>query len=106
MADDELLAKSPTLRQAGKDLKTASDSLNTEWQSMHSVASGVTFGSDIVSSLIGISYQTAHGMAQKTYNSAAQAFSDFGAAIVAMGGVYDQTEQANTDKVQQIGGAV
>jgi hypothetical protein len=105
MADDELVAASSTLSQAGRDLWAAAEKLNLEWQNMQGVADGVTFGNDIVSALIGASYQAAHGMAQKTYDSAAAAFADFGKNIVDMGGVYDQTELGNIETVRQIGGA-
>jgi hypothetical protein len=102
MADDQVVAASSTLSQAGQDLWAAANQLDLDWKNMQGVANSVTFGTDIVSALIGISYQTAHGMAEKTYNSAAAAFADFGASIVDMGGVYDQTESGNIDTVQQI----
>jgi Excreted virulence factor EspC, type VII ESX diderm len=98
----ELVAQSLTLRKAGQDLQKAADDLDREWRAIQGVASSVTFGTDVVASLIGASYQAAHQMAQKTYGSAAQAFSNFGAAIAAMGGVYDKTEQTNTDNVKRL----
>ena len=105
----ELVAQSPTLRKAGQDLKKAADDLDREWKNMQALASvafGPQFGgaisSDIVSSLITASHQAATEMAHKTYDSAAKAFSSFGGAIAAMGGVYDKTEQATTGNIRAV----
>jgi hypothetical protein len=94
---DELLFHSPSLIKAGTDLQKAAVKLNTEWESLQTASQGLTFGDDIVSSLIGISYQVAGGMAQKTYGSAAEGFASYGEAIAIMAGVYTTTETANTD---------
>lgn len=105
---DQLEVHPPSLRQAGRGLQDVAGRLKSEWQNLHNTVQGMgeMFGDDMVSSLIGASYQAAHGMAQDSYTSAADGLADFGDGLVAMADVYDKVEDATTEASSQVGRAV
>lgn len=108
MSGDSVEFHSASLRQGGHGLQDAASRLHAEWQALVATVQGMgqVFGDDMVSSLIGTSYQAAHQMADESYTSAAQGLHDFGEGLVVMADVYDRTEQATTDAATSVGRAV
>lgn len=101
---DELQFNTPSIRKAGSGLQTAADKLYNEWQAMLGASKSLTFGNDIVSSLIGASYSAAQDMAHDSYSSAMKGFANFGKALgEPMARTFDEIEQDNYRHVQQVG---
>jgi hypothetical protein len=104
---DELRFHPPSLREAGQGLSDVGERLAAEWQALAATAQGMgdIFGDDDVGSLIATTYQAAQQIAQESYGSAAEGFGEFGGGLTEMAGTYEQTEQATTEDVRDVGGA-
>lgn len=101
---DELQFNTPSIRKAGEGLQTAADNLYNEWQGMLGASKSLTFGNDLVSSLIGASYSAAQEMAHESYTSAMKGFANFGVALgQPMARTYDEIEKDNTEHMKQLG---
>ena len=98
----------PSLRSAGQGLTDAAGRVQREWQSLVSTVKGMgdMFGDDMVGSLIGMSYQAAHEMADESYTSAAEQLQYLGEGLNVMAEMYDRTEEANTTSMDQFGRAM
>jgi enoyl-[acyl-carrier-protein] reductase (NADH) len=105
---EQLQVHPPGLRRSGRSLQDVAERVASAWQDLQNTVHGMgeIFGDDMVSSLIGTSYQAAHEMANESYTSAAERLRDFGEGLVVMADVYDRTEQANTDASASLGRAV
>ncbi|HZB30625.1 MAG TPA: PE domain-containing protein [Streptosporangiaceae bacterium] len=105
---DELRFHPPSLREAGQGLSEVGERLAAEWQALVAAAQGMgdIFGDDDVGSLIAATYQAAQQIAEESYGSAAAGFGEFGGGLTDMAATYEQTEQATTEDVQDVGGAV
>lgn len=105
---DELRFHPPSLREAGQGLSDVGERLAAEWQALVSTAEGMgdIFGDDDVGSLIATTYQAAQQIAEESYGSAAEGFGEFAGGLTEMADTYEQTEQATTEGVQDVGRAV
>jgi hypothetical protein len=94
-----------TLRAAGGSLNDAATRLQSEWQAMAGYSQGMAdaFGDDMVSSLIGTTYQIAEQMAADSYTSAAEGLQEMADGLMSMADNYEATEQANTSTMDRIG---
>lgn len=106
--DGQLDFHTPSLRSSGQGLTDAAGRLQRGWQSMLSAVQGMgeLFGDDLVSSLIGTSYQIAQQMAEESYGSAIAELQFFGEGLVVMADTYDGTEQGIKAGIDQIGRAM
>ena len=102
---DQLEVHPPSLRRAGKELQDVAGRVETAWQDLQNTVRGMgeLFGDDIVGSLIGTSYQSAHGMADDSYTSAADGLRDIGDRLVVMADVYERVEQATIEESSTVG---
>jgi hypothetical protein len=105
---DEVQFHPPSLRGAGQELAAAAGRLQQEWQALLGAVRGMgeMFGDDMVSSLIGTSYQIAQEMAEESYTSAIQELRGIGDGLVVMAEVYDRTEQGITTGIDRLRGAM
>jgi len=90
---------SESLRGAAQKLQQAGERLGSEWQSFASgmLGRGDVFGDDPVGSLIAASYQAAHELAEKCYQSGITALGGFGEGLGQMASEYEQMEQELSD---------
>jgi Protein of unknown function (DUF2580). len=102
---DQLEVHPPSLRRAGKELQDVAGRLKTAWQDLQNTVQGMgeLFGDDMVGSLIGTSYRSAHGMAHDSYTSAAEGLRDVGDGLVVMAEVYERAEQATIEESSTVG---
>lgn len=95
----------PGLRKSGKGLGDTGNKVHAAWQDLQNTVTGMgqLFGDDMVSSLIGASYQAAHQMAHESFTSAADGLNGFGEGLTTMADVYDTTEDATTGQADALG---
>ncbi|MEU8130005.1 hypothetical protein AB0B68_22560 [Micromonospora sp. NPDC049049] len=93
------------LREAGEAVRTAADQLGERWQQLRATADGMgdIFGADDVGGLIGVSYQAANQVAERSVTSVLNALSGFADGLVGMGNAYDQVEEDNADLFRALG---
>lgn len=95
MGNNELDFNSESLRASGTGLSDTADQLGQRWQQHDADVKGMgeMFGDDMVGSLIGMSYQTAHEMAGESFTSAIDELGFHGEGLQVMADNYDYTEQ-------------
>lgn len=93
------------LREVGEAVRTAAGQLGERWQQLRTTADGMgdIFGTDDVGGLIGVSYQAASGVAERSVTSVFNALTGFGDGLILMGDAYDQVEEDNSDLFRAFG---
>lgn len=103
MAGESLQVSFADLDRAAQSLAQVAESFNTAWQSFSAQVDsmGDIFGDDAVGGLIGGSYQAAHGIADETFTSAAEALMDFSDGLSRMAAAHERNERAARELFQQ-----
>jgi hypothetical protein len=95
-----------SLRQAGQALRDVGERLGQAWSEFSAQVQGMgdIFGDDDVGSLIGMSYQAAHEIADGAYTDVAEGLADFGEGLTTMADSFDDIEQGNAALLQGVYG--
>jgi hypothetical protein len=94
----------PSIRECGSGLGAHADRLRSAWDqfSAQVAGQGDIFGDDQIGALIGMSYQVAHGIADESYRSVADAFEDRGAGLHAMADAYEDADATCRDEIDSV----
>lgn len=101
---DELDVDPERMRGSAGGVKTASDTLQTHFDSFQQELAGLSdaFGDDDLGSLISGCYQAIHELAFGSYNDNNGAMKDHVQGIHDLADGYDQSEQVSTDQVNDV----
>jgi hypothetical protein len=104
MATDELDVDPERMRSSAGGMKTASDTLQTHFDSFQQELSGLSdaFGDDDLGSLISGCYQAIHELAFGSYNDNNGAMKDHVQGVHDLADGYHQSEQASTGEVNDV----
>jgi hypothetical protein len=104
--DGPLSVDLDSLQRGGTALARVAGTLAERWSQFSSQveAMGDIFGDDDVGSLIGVSYQAAHQVADESFRSVIDSLGWFGGGLAFMGRRYAETEQQIADRFTRLGG--
>ena len=93
------------VRSAGDGVRRAAEQLEQHWQRLRATADGMgdIFGGDDVGGLIGMSYQAAQQVAERSVTSVVTALTGFGDGLTDMGVAYVEVEERNAALFHQFG---
>ncbi len=104
--DGQLSVDLDSLQHGSAELSRVAETLGQRWSELcgQVEAMGDIFGDDDVGSLIGVSYQAAHQVADESFRSVVDSLGWFGGGLALMGRRYAEIEQQIADRFAQLGG--
>ncbi len=104
--DETLNVDLDSLDRGGEALFRVAETLSARWSELSGQvqAMGDIFGDDDVGSLIGVSYQAAHQVADESFRSVIDSLAGFGSGLALMAKRYADTERQIADRFGRLSG--